>query len=137
MSCKNDYACTYFASSVLKSCNVNGEKTYKEIRYGLFATLPLSILQLVILKLSIIFPVSQFVTLINGQVLLMVNGYIFHKTVTVKNGYKWQCSAKKKKCNAFVITSTDGKTVTYSRLRHSNHKIPNYKALEFSKLIKT
>lgn len=81
--------------------------------------------------------VPQFIKLINGQTLLMVNGYIFHKAVEISGGIRWQCSAKKKKCNAFVVLSEDDKNVINMRLCHNNHEIPNYKSLELGKYIKS
>ncbi|CAH2040224.1 unnamed protein product, partial [Iphiclides podalirius] len=65
----------------------------------------------------------------SGKVLLMVDGYTFHKGRGdwTSGGIRWRCSSVKKKCTAYIVLSEDDKDVLKMRLNHNNHERPNYK----------
>ncbi|KPI99443.1 hypothetical protein RR46_03808 [Papilio xuthus] len=73
---------------------------------------------------------AQFINLLNGTTLLMVNGYTFHKNAGVQysGGIRWQCSSKSsQRCKAFVVLSHDEETLLRLREHHS-HEPPKYKS---------
>lgn len=66
----------------------------------------------------------------NGKVLLMVDGYTFHKGgghIRCFGGVKWRCSASKKRCNAYVAISDNDEVVIRYSLNHNGHERPVYK----------
>lgn len=65
----------------------------------------------------------EFITLINGKQLLMVNGYTYHKISRemYSGGFRWRCSStqsKRGRCNAFVVLTCDAQSL----LRISGHE---------------
>ncbi|OWR46280.1 hypothetical protein KGM_208272 [Danaus plexippus plexippus] len=73
---------------------------------------------------------THFINLPNGKVLLMVDGYTFHKGgghIRCFGGVKWRCSASKKRCNAYVAISDNDEVVIRYSLNHNGHERPVYK----------
>ncbi|CAG9580024.1 unnamed protein product [Danaus chrysippus] len=69
---------------------------------------------------------THFINLPNGKVLLMVDGYTFHKGgghIRCFGGVKWRCSASKKRCNAYVAISDNDEVVIRYSLNHNAHMI--------------
>lgn len=72
----------------------------------------------------------KFIPLTNGKVLLMVDGYTFHKGgghIRCFGGVKWRCSSSKKKCRAYVSVSDNDDFVIKYSLNHNDHERPVYK----------
>ncbi|CAG4933975.1 unnamed protein product [Parnassius apollo] len=64
----------------------------------------------------------------SGKVLLMMQGYTFHKGGgdRVAGGIRWRCSSGKKRCNAYVVLSEDDQTVLKANINHNDHERPSY-----------
>ncbi|CAH0723936.1 unnamed protein product, partial [Brenthis ino] len=68
---------------------------------------------------------TKLISLTNGKILLMVNGYTFHKGgghIRCFGGVKWRCSASKKKCKAYVAMSDQDDYVIRYYLNHNDHE---------------
>lgn len=78
----------------------------------------------------------KFITQISKTVLLMVNGYTFHKHKPVVNGSKWRCSAHSKKCRAYVVMSEGETAILRSRLNHNHEMPPTSKSSDYGTALK-
>ncbi|KAF9796479.1 hypothetical protein SFRURICE_014650, partial [Spodoptera frugiperda] len=77
----------------------------------------------------------QYITLLRGARLLLINGFSFNKSGHIGNrGYRYTCSQYKKKCRAFAhISSND--TILKANLEH-NHLPTQYARVKDGKYIK-
>ncbi|XP_072929348.1 uncharacterized protein [Epargyreus clarus] len=72
----------------------------------------------------------QFINMLTGKTLLMVESYTFHKNADVmySGGIRWSCSSKgSRKCHAFVVLSKDAKCILRIGGIHS-HEPPRFQA---------
>ncbi|KAH9645075.1 hypothetical protein HF086_005620 [Spodoptera exigua] len=78
---------------------------------------------------------AQYITLVRGSKLLLINGFTFNKSGYIRNrGYRYTCSWYKKNCRAFAHISPDD-VILKANLEH-NHLPTRYAQVEGGKYIK-
>lgn len=79
----------------------------------------------------------KMIDLLNGQRLLLVDGYSFHKhSQGSSEAIRWRCSSYKKACPAFIVMTNGNTCIARCCLTHKNHEVPLFDNLRNGKWVR-